>query len=66
MNANRFLAVTDHAVMLGHYRAMADPTHPMSNHPDALAATQAKTREDLQSAFALAREWIRPGPRKGR
>jgi hypothetical protein len=60
-----FFAVTDHAAMLGHYKAMADPTHPMSNHPDALAATQAKTRKELQRAFALAREWITPGPRQG-
>ena len=60
-----FFSVTDHGEMLGHYRAMADPSHALSKHPDARAATQAKTREELQTAFALAKEWIRPGPRQG-
>ena len=40
-----FFSVTDHGVMLGHYRAMADPNHPLSNHPDARVAAQPKTHK---------------------
>ena len=60
-----FFSVTDHGVMLGHYRAMADPNHPLSNHPDAKVAAQPKTPKERQRAFALARDWVTPSPRQG-
>ena len=46
-----FYAVTDHAFFLGTMRAMADPSSPLSKHPDAKALTQHETVADRVAAF---------------
>ena len=55
-----FYAVTDHAFYLGITRAMADPSSPMSKHPDAKALTNITTLEGRMNAFRIGGQLSNP------
>ncbi len=55
-----FYAVADHAFYLGITRAMADPTSPMSKHPDARALTTVETHKDRMNAFRVGGQFSNP------
>ena len=60
-----FYAVTDHAMFLGMWSAMEQPTHPLHNDPDAQTFLNATTVPERGQSFSrLFSFWI-PAPTTG-